>query len=398
MPNPDAIPVMGPRAMAVVSRVMDRLDELPVCPHVAAGKEDLIVWDSASPSRLMCARCYPAHEAVARSDRGCSNCGQPVGTNGAEISCKAADNLGMHFWMCEPCISADFPDGLPKSAGPARLADSSPASARLWISDEKVALLLEADDIPADVRVLLFLPVLWLSQKRGAPANLCVLSCLTLRHAYGQLGIRAELRAVELVVREPSGRQLRLSGLEPSWQGAHFAGHCVLWLPETGRLIDPTVQQFTDISLLREGPPVMGRLGLTGGLPTGLRLPILRDDVTLLYTVLGEEYTAMIVNGPEIIAHKEEVRREGINLASLALIGLRFPEFVDRARAAPFPRLHSLLDAIGDAPENFAEDKNWRFAVAGPDASPRLLDEIPLPAGTPLDPADEDPAKVTPTS
>jgi hypothetical protein len=116
------------------------------------------------------------------------------------------------------------------------------------MSDEKADVLLEADGVPADVRVLLLLPVLWIDQRRGQPANQCVQSCLTLRHAYGQLGIRAELRAVELVAREPSGRQIRLSGPEPSWQDGHLAGHCVLWLPESGRLIDPTVQQFSEIA------------------------------------------------------------------------------------------------------------------------------------------------------
>lgn len=81
-----------------------------------------------------------------------------------------------------------------------------------------------------------------------------------------------------LVVREPSGRETRFSSLQPSWQGEHFAGHCVLWLPETCRLIDPTVQQFTDIAVLRKGPPVMGRLHITGGLPAGLEILIHRDD------------------------------------------------------------------------------------------------------------------------
>jgi hypothetical protein len=73
------------------------------------------------------------------------------------------------------------------------------------MSDEKLAALLDNTDIPADVRILLFLPTLWINQKRGLPANLCVQACLTLRHAYGQLGIWAELRAVELVAREASG-------------------------------------------------------------------------------------------------------------------------------------------------------------------------------------------------
>lgn len=357
-------------------------------------------WDSTAPSRLGCRRCYSAvRKAVAGSDPGCAYCGSPTRGRGTEISYKAADDVGMHFWMCERCMHGDFPDGLPEPAGPESQVEPNRTPAELWMSDEKLAALLGNTDIPTDVRILLFLPTLWINQKRGLPANLCVQACLTLRHAYGQLGIRAELRAVELVAREASGHQIRLSGPEPSWQGVHFAGHCVLWLPDNGRLIDPTVQQFTEIALFRESPPVMGRVGLTGGLPTGLRVQILRDDLILLYRVLARNYTAIIVNGPEIVAHSNKIRREGVNLASLALVGLRMPEWIDRARAAPFPRLHNLLDAIGDAPENMAEDGNWRFAVGGEEASPKLLDEIPLPASTPSNPAEQDdPATVTPSS
>jgi hypothetical protein len=332
--------------------------------------------------------------AEAGSHPACSWCGNPAAkATAAKITAKAAADVGVIFWLCEDCVGADFPGGLPKPPGAADPPRPAPAAPRMWMSDEKVVSLLASDNIAADIRVLLLLPMLWLNWKRGLPANLCVQGCLTLRHAYGQLGIRAELRAVELVAREPSGRHIRLAGPGPSWQGPHFAGHCVLWLPEFGRLIDPTVQQFTDIALVRDGPPVMGRLPLTGGLPTGLGVEFIRDEVALAYTVLAAEYTAMIVNGHEVAAHSEAIRREGINLASLALISLRTS---GRARPAPFPRLHSLLDAIGDALQSFADDGNWRFAIDGPGASPRLLDEIPLPAGAPPNPADEDPGTITP--
>lgn len=138
----------------------------------------------------------------------------------------------------------------------------------------------------------------------------------------------------------------------------------------------------------------MGRLGLTGGLPTGGCVAIRRDDLTLVYTVLSGKYTALIVKDPPITRHSEEIRREGVNLASLAVIGLRM---FDRVQEAPFPRLRSLLGSIGGAPERFA-DGNWRFAVEGPEAPPQLLDELPLAAGTPPNPAEEDPSIITPSS
>lgn len=150
------------------------------------------------------------------------------------------------------------------------------------------------------------------------------------------------------------------------------------------------MQQFTDIAVLRLGPPVMGRLPITGGLPAGLEIPIHRGEVILAYTVLRGEYTAMIVNAPQIRVHGEEIRRQGVNLAALALALLRMPEFMDRARAARLPRLNSLLDAVGDALET-GDGRHLRFAVDGEEAAPLRLDEIALPAGTPANPADEDP-------
>ena len=393
-PDPDDLPGVGPRAAAVIDSARTRLETMSVCSHLTAGREGLRVWDSTWQDRLVCETCFSAVlERSAASDRRCSSCGRPAGENAAEFTGRLTDNVGMHFWMCEPCIRVDFPAGLP---GSPRLRDwGEPAStpARLWMSDEKVASVLADDEIPADTRVLLLLPMLWLNLRSGLPANMCVQSCLTLRHAYGQLGVRAEVRAVELVAREPSGRQIRVSGPEPSWRGAHFAGHCVLWLPETGRLIDPTVQKL-DVPLVRDGPPVMGRLGLTGGLPAGDCVTIRRNDLTLVYTVLSGRYTALIVNGRPIARYSEEIRREGVNLASLAVIGLRM---FDRVQEAPFPRLRSLLGAIGGAPESFV-DGNWRFDVDGPEESPQLLDELPLAAGTPPNPAEEDPSAITPSS
>ena len=42
---------------------------------------------------------------------------------------------------------------------------------------------------------------------------------------------------------------------------------------------------------------------LLGRLPTGHLVPILGDDLILLYIVPAAEYTAMIVKGAVIVAH-----------------------------------------------------------------------------------------------
>ena len=241
---------------------------------------------------------------------------------------------------------------------------------------------------------MLLLPILFLSRFRGYPGNICVDACLTLRHAFGQFGITAELRAVQLVIRMPSGRRIQRAGPEPAWDGARLAGHCVLWLPETGRFIDPTAEQFPEVARYKKGP-IVGRATATGGLPAGVRLDIPRGDLTLEYTVLDGECTAAIVNAPRVSSQSDQIRRMGINIASWAVVCLRDPNFIDKGRAAPYPRLRALLDAVEAAPAEVAEDKNWRFTIDGPGGTSRfLLDEIPLPPGTPGDPAVHSPAAI----
>jgi GNAT superfamily N-acetyltransferase len=267
------------------------------------------------------------------------------------------------------------------------------APGRLRMSDDKIADLLANDQIPADMRIMLLLPLLWLSAARGRPGNICVDACMTLRRAYGQFGITAELRAVQLVVRTRSGQLIQHSGPEPSWDGgAVLAGHCVLWLPESGRFIDPTVEQFPEVARYKRGP-VVGRAPAAGRLPAGARLEVPRGDLTLLYTVLDGRHTATVVNAHQVTTRSDEVRRAGINLASWALAILRLPDFAGRARMAPFPRLRALLGAVSDAPGDLDEETNWRFAVHDPGGTRRLLlEEIPLPPGTPGDAAAGDPA------
>ena len=265
---------------------------------------------------------------------------------------------------------------------------------RLRMDDDKVFALLGIDEIPPDMRIMLLLPILFLSRFRGYPGNICVDACLTLRHAFGQFGITAELRAVQLVIRMPSGRRIQRAGPEPAWDGARLAGHCVLWLPETGRFIDPTAEQFPEVARYKKGP-IVGRATATGGLPAGVRLDIPRGDLTLEYTVLDGEHTAAIVNAPRVSSQSDQIRRMGINIASWAVVSLRDPHFIDKGRAAPYPRLRALLDAVEAAPAEVAEDKNWRFTIDGPGGTSRfLLDEIPLPPGTPGDPAVHSPAAI----
>ncbi|MBO3681965.1 hypothetical protein [Streptomyces sp. NEAU-YJ-81] len=67
----------------------------------------------------------------------------------------------------------------------------------------------------------LVLPYLWVALVDGrVPANVCVDACMTLRNAYGQLRVRAELLPVDLEIRpHPSDQtpHVRSSWCSPRW-------------------------------------------------------------------------------------------------------------------------------------------------------------------------------------
>jgi hypothetical protein len=105
-----------------------------------------------------------------------------------------------------------------------------------------------------------------------------------------------------------------------------------------------------------------------------------------MYTTASEESRAHLHASPVIEQAKETYRRVGVNLASHTVECLRHPAVVERATAAPYPRLRALLAAVGDAPFDTADDDQvWYFKMAGQDGAVRRvrLDELVLPPGTP---------------
>lgn len=103
------------------------------------------------------------------------------------------------------------------------------------------------------------------------------------------------------VVVELPGGGMSVYGQNPRWETAVFAGHCVRWLPELQRLVDPTIQQFPELS--GEDGPFIGRVGaasqaLPGELPVGSDIPIPRNGAQIMYTVAATKTSSSTPSRP----------------------------------------------------------------------------------------------------
>lgn len=256
-------------------------------------------------------------------------------------------------------------------------------------SMDQVARMLE--HAKPDQLVELVLPFLWAAISDGrVPANICVDACQTIRNAYGQLGVRAELLPVSVAIRKKNGTGTSYGSLTPSWTGTSWNGHCALILPDSERFVDPTIEQFDEVRKIGMGPMV-GKVAMAsredGSLvEPGAQIVMQRGDLVMTYTVAGPDALASIVEHPEVIAHVDRHRRTGVNTASLTLAALRAEGVRDRAMQAPHQRLRALLQAVADAPYESDEAQDVRFRLpdqSGQEQRRLRLDEIPLPPGTP---------------
>ena len=264
--------------------------------------------------------------------------------------------------------------------------------------DRRERMTVQATDAPPESAISVLVTNLWVGSQIGDAANHCVDACRTIGFALAQFGIRTELRAAEVVMRDSrTGMLRRVAPRIPSWKGNLLDGHCILTLPDEGRHIDATIEQFPGISHLRLGPAV-GRSGgyltpdgrmvavgsTTSRIPPGAQLAIQRGPYMMLYTLADEPANQIITSSEHVRPHAELHRRAGINLASLTLAGLRSPNLNRLARQTSYRRLHALLDALGDSPHTSdSGDVRFTFTEDGGGSRALLLDEIALPPGTP---------------
>jgi hypothetical protein len=75
--------------------------------------------------------------------------------------------------------------------------------------------------------------------------NQCVTACAMISRCLSWFGRDAAIVPVLLEVHDSTNTQIGWSGLStPTWEGTRWSGHCVLYLPDTRSLVDPTLGQI----------------------------------------------------------------------------------------------------------------------------------------------------------
>jgi GNAT superfamily N-acetyltransferase len=221
----------------------------------------------------------------------------------------------------------------------------------LQLHDALLPYLLETAS--GDLLAVQLLPLLWIKMAEGQRANACLDACTTLRHAYQQYGITAEIVPTGLVVHDTDGQATQYATDRPRWTtDTEFVGHAVLLLPELDKLVDPTIEQLPPVRELGLGPvighlPAEGRHALRHG---GGSAGVSREGLLIEYVPVHPDHRDVVTDAPTMLTNAARHRQAGINLAALTLDLLRAEGVVERVRQAPFPVLHALLDAVGDAP------------------------------------------------
>ncbi|MFD1147887.1 hypothetical protein [Saccharothrix hoggarensis] len=250
-----------------------------------------------------------------------------------------------------------------------------------------MAMVLGAEEIDSALLIEMLLPVLWLSRLEAFAVNSSVEGAMVLHHAYEQFGITSYVYTVTFSITDSSTDwSTKYGRLDPRWDAGVLDGHCLLWLPQSGRVVDATVEQFSTAPgsmpqlLVGRGtsltPPERTSAG--GGLAAGTLLPVLSPVGLLHYELTGPEYRDLVSSSLTQEAN-EQYRRAGVNLASRALTLLRVGPVAERVRKVPYPRLHALLDAVGNAEFVVEPNGDFFFTIRSDDVERSLrLDAITI--------------------
>ena len=199
--------------------------------------------------------------------------------------------------------------------------------------------------VPGELLPLWTLLYAWQTMTAGKPANTCTAACLSLQIALDRFGIESEPRVVMATV-TGRGRGAHVGTQQPHWNGTYWDGHMVLALPDQGRFVDMTIHQAR--VLPRTGvyaAPIVGRcVNPVTGAPAAMRpgdIGLLqREDYLIKYETVEDQDSWRSAVGE---SDRPLLEENADTVIRLTLDMLRAEGFIERARRAPYPKLHALL-------------------------------------------------------
>ncbi|SDM71707.1 hypothetical protein [Nonomuraea jiangxiensis] len=182
-------------------------------------------------------------------------------------------------------------------------------------------------------------------------------------HALVEYGIDSRVEAVILDL-EGNGTHTRYGGDGPYYNpDGTFNGHAVLIVPAADRLLDPTLQQYREVPDTEAATvPLMVKLGGTSLGPASAE--VARSDHRVRYHPAPEHLREAWRN-VTITANEDAYRWAGANLAANVFDMLRSEFFRDKSLASPYPRLHRLVRALGEAKTVADRQRGYRFLWPG---------------------------------
>jgi hypothetical protein len=185
---------------------------------------------------------------------------------------------------------------------------------------------------------------------RGHTANVCAQACLHLQDAATLLGIDSVITPVMVLVDEPGQCRAVYGSTTPEWAGPIFSGHCTLFMPGEGRMVDLTIRQLDGFQQLPY--PYIGRIVYSS--KSGRALPA---GATLRVEVIDRFIEYHVVEGGESLIRDAEASQVAV-VANPDLPGAIAAQTLDAVRTLGFVeclpsrhrRVRELLAAVESAP------------------------------------------------
>lgn len=246
-----------------------------------------------------------------------------------------------------------------------------------------------ADPLPFAALPALVMHAIRAGHPGAFPAANCVDECLILAHAYGELGIEAQVRVAELTVADTKSDAQTVHGLpRPYWQDGRFSGHTVVWLPQQRHLIDPAAERYREIAAWKAGPVIAaaGPAMYPAADDTEIPVTVARGYLRIAYTLGSRVASAAVLDDPAAQDERDGHRLRGENIAAEVIWMLATQRSPADTAVIPYPRAAALVDAVrgmerhgGTGEDVFFESRAGELAAVGP----IRLHHIPLPAGVP---------------